>query len=316
MIRSVRQQCGAYLASATLATALVVAQPPSTNASAVGLRLHSGQIDATAITLLANSAALSIPDNEFSSPTASTLAGSPAADIVASADSGEGLLSRIFSAVVVTAGVPLWYLAFPVTAPLSVLLVAFSNAYPIFNPSYGTRTPLEILIEGVRNFLLMPILAAGAAISAVFTPPGSSSSAAVVSAPAEAAVDFINEGNGAAATPNGAAADTTPGHEEALPREVAASSAPVLAIDASTDRPATAADQRRERLTARPGDPDEPGPAIAPEPTAASSTAAPVEAPDAGRGNASEASRASAGKANRSSTQSDSRKARSADNSR
>lgn len=316
MIRFVSQKCGACLASAMLATALVVAQPPSANASAVGLRLHSAQIEATAITLLANSGTLSIPDNEFSSPTASAVAGSPAAGIVASADSGDGLLSRIFSAVVVTAGVPLWYLAFPLTAPLSVLLVAFSNAYPIFNPSYGTRTPLEILIEGVRKFLQLPILVAGAVISAVFTPPGSSPSAATVPAPAEAAVDFINEDHGAAATPNVAAATTTPGHQAALPRGVATGSALALAIDESTDRPATAADRRRERSTARPGDPGEPGPAIAPEPTAASSTAAPVEAPDAGRGNASEASRASAGKANRSSTQSDSRKARSADNSR
>lgn len=76
MIRSVRQQCGACLLSATLASAMVAVQPPSANASAVGLRLQSAHIEATAISLLANSAALSIPENEFTSPTASAVAAS------------------------------------------------------------------------------------------------------------------------------------------------------------------------------------------------------------------------------------------------
>lgn len=162
----------AKLGSATALTAALAAglvTAPPVRVSAAPIETHLVQLQA---------ATLSSLDVTSPLPTAAT---SPHADSVAAATGSPDIFTAIVGAAIGAVLLPLWYLAFPVTLPGTILLVAAlggvcSGCYS--GQSYANSNPIAyIVLPALQYWLTFPI-------QRIFGVPTSSSAAA---APRQAA---------------------------------------------------------------------------------------------------------------------------------
>lgn len=224
MTRSVRLQ---YVNVGAAATATVVALglvslPPERHASAIArTEVAAVQLQAavsTQIATLVHASAASTP-----SAAETTAPANPQASATGDTDA----LTAIATAAIAIAAAPLWYLAFPVTLPLSVIggiaLLNFLDGLPLGFGGGGQGNPITLsligALLGLGAFVVGPPALAISAVSSLFNAPATPAAAALPSArsavgPAAApdsnTVEEPTDAAGASVTPAVASAPDSP----------------------------------------------------------------------------------------------------------
>lgn len=241
------QNIGAAATTSVLALGLVTALPERYEPVIARTEIAAIQLQAavsTQIAALANAAATTTAPSG-----AATASAVGSASPQASATGGTDAVTAIATAAIALAATPLWYLAFPVTLPLSVIggiaFFNFLNALPLGFGGGGQGDPITLsligALLGLGAFAVGPPAVAVSALSSLFSPSSISAAAALPSPSAAVAPATTPDSNTVAEQADGPASSVPPVAAIALepnsPLTTDAVSAAATATAASGDDP-------------------------------------------------------------------------------
>ena len=207
---------GAVATASVLALGLVTASPERYEPVITRTEFAAIQLQAavsTQVATLANAAATTTTPSG-----AATASAVGSASPQASATAGTDAVTAIATAAIALAATPLWYLAFPVTLPLSVIggiaFFNFLNALPLGFGGGGQGDPITLsligALLGLGAFAVGPPALAVGALSSLFSPSSVSAAAALPSPSAAVAPGTTPESNTVGEQADGPASSVPP----------------------------------------------------------------------------------------------------------